>query len=107
MLYVLFFRLRDGASLAARIERALPLADDDKRALLETVVTVIRATVKGGVVMAATQGVLRGVVLGWLDIRNPLFWGVATFGLDGVVIGPMIAATLLAAWKLRSATAKK
>ena len=74
MLYVFFFLLRDGASLAVRIHRAVPLADHDKLALFGTIVTVIRATVRGGVVMATTQGVLGGAVLGWLGIPGPVLW---------------------------------
>lgn len=92
MLYLLFFLLRDGQSLSARIEAALPLAVDDKRALLATFATVVRATVKGGGVMAAVQGVLGGAVLGLLGIQGPIFWGVV-FGLLSIL--PAVGAGLL------------
>ena len=92
MLYLLFFLLRDGPWLSARIEAAIPLAADDKRALLMTFATVIRATVKGGGLMAAVQGVLGGAVLALLGIEAPVFWGVV-FGLLSML--PVVGAGLL------------
>ncbi|HEY4956462.1 MAG TPA: AI-2E family transporter, partial [Caldimonas sp.] len=92
MLYLLFFLLRDGETLSARIEASIPLASDDKRALLATFVKVVRATVKGGAVMAAVQGALGGAVLGVLGIEGPVFWGVV-FGLLSML--PVVGAGLL------------
>ena len=76
MLYLLFFLLRDGSRLALRIERAIPLSSEDRRELLRKFATVIRATVKGNVVMAATQGFLGGVMFWFLGIPSALLWGV-------------------------------
>ena len=56
MLYVLFFLLRDGSALTASIERAAPLRPEQTRKLLSQFVTVVRATVKGNVVVAVIQG---------------------------------------------------
>lgn len=91
-LYLLFFLLRDGRALAARIDRAIPLAGDDKASLLATFVVVIRATVKGGVVMAVVQGTLGGFVLGALGVSAPLLWGVV-FGLMSML--PAIGAAVV------------
>jgi hypothetical protein len=55
MLYLLYVLLSDGAALAAKIGRFSPLAADETRLLAATFATVIRATVKGGVVMAAPR----------------------------------------------------
>ncbi len=92
MLYLLFFLLRDGRALAARIDSAIPLAGTDKKSLLATFVAMIRATVKGGVVMAAVQGTLGGLVLAGLGIPAPLLWGVV-FGITSML--PAIGAGLL------------
>ena len=92
MLYLLFVLLRDGESLASRIERFIPLAPQDTRSLATTFATVVRATVKGGVVMAAVQGALGGLVLGLLGIQGPLFWGVV-FGVLSMI--PAVGAGLL------------
>ena len=74
-LYLGFFLLRDGPMLAARIRRAIPLNEGHKRDLLVKFVTVIRATVKGNILVAATQGFLGGVAFWFLGIPGALLWG--------------------------------
>ena len=76
MLYLLFFLLRDGASLARRIGHATPLDDAHKRQLVSKFTTVIRATVKGNIVVAASQGALGGLIFWVLGIQGPVLWGV-------------------------------
>jgi predicted PurR-regulated permease PerM len=92
MLYLLYVLLSDGDALAARVSRLSPLPADETRALATTFTTVVRATVRGGVVMAATQGLLGGLMLGFLGIQAPLFWGVV-FGLLSMI--PAVGAGLL------------
>ncbi|TFZ03888.1 AI-2E family transporter [Ramlibacter humi] len=75
MLYVLFFLLRDGAALAARIEQAVPLQPHQTRKLLAQFVAVVRATVKGNVVIALVQGLLGGLAFWYLDVPGPVLWG--------------------------------
>lgn len=58
MLYLLFFLLRDGNELATRIRKIIPLADGHKTLLLTKFTGVIRATVKGNLVVAIVQGAL-------------------------------------------------
>ena len=63
MLYLLFFLLRDGRALAARIREAIPLDAEHKDQLAQKFTTVIRATVKGNIVVAASQGALGGLLV--------------------------------------------
>jgi len=74
MLYLLFFLLRDGDRLAGRIEEAVPLRAEQRRALLEKFTVVIRATVKGNLVVAVAQGVLGGLIFWFLGIHAPVLW---------------------------------
>ncbi|MDB5840825.1 MAG: family transporter [Herminiimonas sp.] len=76
MLYLLFFLLRDGAMLSARIRQAIPLSTEHKRNLFSKFTTVIRATVKGNIVVAATQGALGGLMFWFLGIQGAILWGV-------------------------------
>lgn len=76
MLYLLFFLLRDGQELAARIRQALPMSRKYKQRLFTNFTTVIRATVKGNVLVAAAQGALGGLILWFLGVEAPLLWGV-------------------------------
>lgn len=75
MLYLLFFLLRDGAALARRIETAVPLEAGIKRRLGGKFATVIRATVRGNIAVAALQGALGGLALWVLGIHAPVLWG--------------------------------
>ncbi|MCC6069483.1 AI-2E family transporter [Massilia sp. GCM10020059] len=76
MLYLLFFLLRDGQGLAARIRHALPMSRKYKQRLFTNFTTVIRATVKGNVLVAAAQGLLGGLILWFLGVQAALLWGV-------------------------------
>lgn len=75
MLYLLFFLLRDGAQLTRRLHQAIPLTAEHKRQLAAKFITVIRATVKGNIVVAATQGTLGGAMFWILGIQSALLWG--------------------------------
>jgi predicted PurR-regulated permease PerM len=76
MLYLLFFLLRDGSMLSTRIRDAIPLSAGHKRMLFKKFTTVIRATVKGNVAVAAMQGALGGLAFWFLGIQGALLWAV-------------------------------
>jgi len=179
MLYLLFFLLRDEDTLSKRIRNAIPLHAEQQRAFLLKFTIVIRATVKGDMLVALLQGSLGGLIFWFLEISAPLLWavvmaffsllpaigagliwipvavyllvtgamwqgmvliafgaliiglvdnflrpilvgkdtkmpdyvvlistlgGIATFGLNGFVIGPVIAAMFISAWDIFSAS---
>ena len=76
VVYLLFFLLRDGDELAKHIRNAIPLPADQQRELLGRFTTVVRATVKGNVVVAIVQGLLGGLIFGLLGIQAAVLWGV-------------------------------
>ena len=76
MLYLTFFLLRDGRYLTRRIGEVVPLRSEQRSALFDKFTTVIRATVKGSVIVAIIQGILGGALFAALDIRAALLWGV-------------------------------
>ncbi|MEO6407453.1 MAG: AI-2E family transporter [Burkholderiaceae bacterium] len=73
-LYLTFFLLRDGTGLARRIGAAVPLDPGSKRKLFAKFGAVIRATVKGNVVVAAVQGTLGGIAFWYLGVHGTLLW---------------------------------
>jgi predicted PurR-regulated permease PerM len=102
MLYLLFFFLRDGPELVRTIRIAVPLAEPQKRRLQLKFTRVVRATVKGNVVMAILQGVLGGLIFWFLDIPSALLWAVLMAFLSllpavgaGIVWAPVAAYFLL------------
>lgn len=96
MLYLLFFLLRDGRTLAARIRSAVPLDEGHKTRLSSKFTTVIRATLKGNLMVAATQGLLGGLIFWVLGLQGPILWGVLMAFLSllpaigaGLIWGPV------------------
>ncbi|MEA2164462.1 MAG: hypothetical protein QOK37_2589 [Thermoanaerobaculia bacterium] len=182
MIYLLFFLLRDGEELSERIKAAIPLRPEHSIELSKKFTAVLRATVKGTLIVAMIQGALGGLIFWILGIHSPILWaalmavlsllpavgatvvwlpvaiyllvtgstwqglvliawgvfviglidnllrpilvgkearmpdyivlistlgGIATFGINGLVIGPVIAAMFIAIWDIlyRSKTA--
>lgn len=75
MLYVLFFLLRDGNRLARQIHDAIPLSEEHKHRLFRKFGEVVRATIKGNVLVAIIQGTLGGLIFWALGIQGALLWG--------------------------------
>ncbi len=75
MLYLVFFLLRDGGTISRRIRDAVPLERSHKERLLARFATVVRATVKGNIAVAAVQGLLGGIIFAVLGIKGALLWG--------------------------------
>ena len=69
------------------VRRGVPLARQHKQELLTKFIAVIRATVKGNLLVASIQGALGGLA----------FWFL---GINGFVLGPMIGAMFIAAWHI-------
>ncbi|WP_434677242.1 AI-2E family transporter [Pseudomonas sp. R1-18] len=102
MLYLLFFFLRDGQELVRKLRLAFPLAEQQKRRLQLKFTRVVRATVKGNVVVAVTQGALGGFIFWALDIPSALLWAVVMAFLSllpavgaGIVWAPVAVYFLL------------
>jgi len=76
MLYLAFFLLRDGTALSRRIRAAVPLAPAHRQHLAAKFITVIRATVKGNILVAAAQGALGGLAFWFFGIKGALLWAV-------------------------------
>ena len=76
MLYLLFFFLRDGAMLGRRARDAIPLSDDLQHDLSAKFTNVIRATMKGNIIVAIVQGALGGLAFWILGIGGALLWAV-------------------------------
>jgi len=74
MLYLLFFLLRDGDHLLSSAKATVPLRAEHATILLDRTSDVVRATVKGGIFVAAIQGMLGGLAFWILEIPAPLLW---------------------------------
>ena len=75
-LYLAFFLIRDGAGVVLAMRRAIPLASAHKMDLSNKFSTVIRATVKGNLLIATLQGALGGIAFWFLGVSGALLWAV-------------------------------
>lgn len=91
-LYLAFFLIRDGQSLAAKVRRAIMLPRGHADALMERFATVVRATVKGNLVVAVVQGSLGGLAFGFLGVSGAVLWGTVMAFLSMV---PAVGASLV------------
>ncbi|MES2948103.1 MAG: AI-2E family transporter [Pseudomonadota bacterium] len=74
-LYLAFFLIRDGEGVARALRDAVPLAPEYKKELVSKFTTVIRATVKGNLLVAVIQGALGGLAFWVLGVGGALLWG--------------------------------
>ncbi len=75
-LYLAFFLIRDGNGLARDLRSAIPLAPAHRKELFDKFSVVIRATVKGNLLVAALQGLLGGLAFWFLGVDGALLWAV-------------------------------
>ncbi len=69
-----------------------PFRKAHKQSLESKFATVIRATVKGNLVVAAAQGALGGIIFAILDIQGAVLWGVLMAFLS---LLPAVGASLI------------
>ncbi|MBT0666786.1 AI-2E family transporter [Novosphingobium profundi] len=76
MLYLTFFLLRDGQRYTELVRDAMPLRPKMRDSLFAHFTVVVRATMKGTVVVAVMQGLVGGIIFSLLGIEGALLWGV-------------------------------
>ena len=87
----MFFFLRDGRLLLAKMLSWLPLTNSDQYRLLDKFLSVTRATIKGNMVVGIVQGTLAGLALHLAGIDSAIFWGTLMSLISVVpVLGPPI-----------------
>lgn len=99
MLYIVFFLFRDGERLTRGIQRSIPLQPLHTERFMRQFATVVRATVKGNIVVALVQGTLGGIAFAVLGVPGAVLWGavMALFSLLPAV-GAVLVWGPLAAW---------
>ena len=75
MLYLCFFFLVTGPHLARRAVALLPLGTEAQGTLIQRVATVMRATAKGGILVAILQGTIGAIIFAVLGLPSPYLWG--------------------------------
>jgi len=86
-LFLLFFFLRDGEAMVARLDRALPLPEERKKRLAKQLASVTKAVVLGTLVTALVQGALVGIAFAVVGFPSPLVFGALAGALSLLPIG--------------------
>jgi predicted PurR-regulated permease PerM len=91
-LYLAFFLIRDGDKTVRAIGRMIPLAPVHRQKMWRKFATVVRATVKGNLLVALIQGALGGLAFWFLGVSGALLWAVLMAALS---LLPAIGAALV------------
>ena len=90
-LFATFYLLRDGAGLMERLRRVLPLEETMREHLIRTAHNVLYASVFSGMVVAAVQGLIGGLLFWALGLGAPVLWGMVMGFLSLLpVVGPWL-----------------
>ena len=74
-LFVLFYFLRDGQAIVSKLRLVIPLSTAETDLLFTKIAQVIKVSLGGKLVVASIQGILGGLMFGWLGLPAPIFWG--------------------------------
>ena len=92
MLYLTFFLFRDGKPLIGHLKAAAPFRPSLQDALLARFTLVVRATVKGDILVAMVQGGLAGLGFWMLGIHATILWTVL---MSFLALLPLFGAALV------------
>lgn len=92
MLYLLFFLLRDGDDVFAKVSSSIPLSGGQKERFFDRFAVVTVATIKGTLVVSVVQGALGGLIFAALGIQGALFWGAL---MSMLAILPAVGAAIV------------
>ncbi len=100
-LYLLFFFLRDGIEIMEAALKASPLKDQKERKLLRRFDAVVRATMKGSLLIAIIQGLLGGILFTAVGVQGAVILGslmviASLLPVGGILIWGPVAAVLFA-----------
>lgn len=82
----LYYMLRDGAKLLARITDLSPLADTDDQAVFDRLGLAVNSVIKGSLTVALLQGILTGIGFTIFGIPNSILWGMVA-GIMALIPG--------------------
>ena len=92
MLLATYFFLVDGETLLKRVRNILPMQDEQVEKMRGQLKDVVVATVYSGLLVAALQGLMGGILFAAVGIQSPVFWG-AVMGFLALL--PVIGAFLV------------
>ncbi len=91
MFYALFYFLKDGKKMLARLMHLSPLGNNYEQRLFERFTSTTRATLKSTIIVGGIQGLLGGLMFYFTGIEGAFVWGVIMFALSLIpVLGSFV-----------------
>ena len=84
MVYAMFYFFMHGPQLLKSLQSLIPLSSKDRDLVLNRGLSVTQASLKGILVIGATQGLLLGIAFWAAGITGPAFWGSIVFLLSAI-----------------------
>ena len=75
MTFSLYYFFKDGATIVKRLQRLIPLGEDDVKSTFRELRDLIFATMYSGVMVAVLQGIAGGILFASVGIPSAVFWG--------------------------------
>jgi predicted PurR-regulated permease PerM len=79
VLFTSYYMLRDSARLVQGVREMLPLSRRQADLMIDSIKTIIGASLKGTILIAAIQGVLGGIGFWMLGLPSALLWAAVMF----------------------------
>ena len=76
MLYLLFFFFRDGERIVGLLEKAIPMDSAYVGTLAAKFTSVVKATIRGNLIVAAVQGAMGGILFWAVGVQGAVLWAV-------------------------------
>ncbi len=75
MMFIVYYLLKDGESIASKIKTILPMKDSHKKEVLQRFHDLTHGTFYGNIAVAIIQGILGAIGLFVLGADSPILWG--------------------------------
>jgi predicted PurR-regulated permease PerM len=75
MTFSLYYFFKDGPAIAKRLQRLVPLGEEEVKSTFKELRDLIFATMYSGVMVAVLQGIAGGILFAAVGIPSAVFWG--------------------------------
>lgn len=91
MLFIVFFALRDGKLFFQKLNSIIPLNEEERTRIFESIKNMMSGVIYGSVVVAIIQGIMGGFGFFLFGLSSPVLWGIV-MGLLAFIplIGPLL-----------------
>jgi predicted PurR-regulated permease PerM len=79
MFFALYYFLIDGERAVRKILYLSPLKNSHEKIIIDKFISIVRATIKGVIVVGLLQGTMGGIMFAIAGVPSPVVWGIVIF----------------------------